>query len=72
MELIYNIHKGNITMTKEEKDSILAKIIVAAIILAIFIFTPFVIYYGGIYLIILLLTGTMGIVSTIKQLTGKK
>ncbi len=71
MELIYTL-KGNITMTKEEKNDILARIIVATIILAIFIVTPFVIYYGGIYLIILLLTGTMGIVSTIKQLTGKK
>lgn len=58
-------------MTKEEKDNIFAKIIVAVIIIAIFIAVPFIVYYGGLTLIIIVITGTMGIFSTIGQLTGK-
>ncbi len=58
-------------MTKEEKDNILAKIIVAVIIIAIFIAVPFAIYYGGLTLIIIVIAGTMGIFTTIGQLTGK-
>ena len=63
--------EGTITMNKEKFTDLMTSLIAGLIIIALIILIPLVVFYGGLSLIIILVFGTMGIFTTIGQLTGK-
>ncbi len=58
-------------MEKKNINYRIGQILGVLFIIALFVAIPFVIYYGSITLLIIIIFGIMGIFSTLHQITGK-